>query len=114
MRAADVLAAVAVRWTTSRPAPAAALGTPLAGLRGALLGTEPDTTCTSCREAETRPLRRALQQLRGPDPGAAFRTATVDTWLAYSGRTWYHRHRDAYVATGDPLELERMLRHVTP
>ncbi len=87
----------------------------------------PDLTgCPACRRAESTPLARALDAaaaaaallLARPGPpdlfaGAADVIAVMAGGLPRRRRTWYARHRDAWVRTGDPAELARMVRHVT-
>lgn len=79
--------------------------------------------CKVCRLAEMTPRQRAAEYLAvrlGLRPAlttAEYMIHVGEIYRAAAGipvRTAYERHRDAYVATGDLAELERMLRHVTP
>lgn len=80
--------------------------------------------CMACRWSEMTPRERFFARLReavfGPDP----RDTIAHLGHAYAGMaramaggsriTDYDRHRERFEKTGDPAELERMLRHVVP
>ncbi|MFJ6530865.1 hypothetical protein ACIQMZ_37165 [Streptomyces longwoodensis] len=93
-------------------------GSLAAALLGKGGGTVPGPTfCESCRRAEMTRWERlredVLTALRGPDAARFVRLHGATLYAAYIGRTPYDRHRQEYERTGDPIELERMLRHVT-
>lgn len=73
-------------------------------LAAGLVGEEPDTACGRCWRAEARLVRRLVV---GRPPAAALQDAYLD--LVGS---WYARHREDWVRTGDEQHLVRMLRHV--
>jgi len=58
----------------------------------------------------------AIAILTPPDPAACF-AGVADVWAAALGgrrrRSWYDRHRELWIRTGDVGELHRMVRHVT-
>lgn len=80
--------------------------------------------CEACRWAEMTPGQRLRARLReavlGRDPGEAMAHmghAYANMARALAGAptmTDYDRHRQRFEQTGDPAELERMLRHVVP
>lgn len=71
------------------------------------------TSCESCRRAELPAWRRLWEDLfpprRSPFDGLS---ATLGAFLGTAAPTPYEQHKDRYAETGDPLEYERMLRHV--
>lgn len=78
-------------------------------------------TCELCRRAELTPRQRLRENVlaliglgRRPTIYDIMRHSSQGMMLAAMGGavTTYDRHRDAYVRTGDPAELQRMLRHV--
>lgn len=81
----------------------------------------PDTECPECRLAEMTSLQRAEYRLYlwwiGGDymtkymPTSVF-SSTISAMLGQSPKTWYDKHRDLFVETGDPREYTRMLRHI--
>jgi hypothetical protein len=80
------------------------------------------TDCAVCRWAEmtrAQRLRSRLRRLVLPPSVAEVRAhqahAFAGVFRAFAGvaaRTPYDEHRERYARTGDPVELERMLRHV--
>ena len=78
--------------------------------------------CELCRRAELTPLQRlkedALNLFLGPTPAQrlqhAMERAGATMLRAAMGApaTAYERHREEFVRTGEPEELQRMLRHV--
>ncbi|NUR38795.1 MAG: hypothetical protein HOV73_01745 [Streptomyces sp.] len=77
--------------------------------------------CEVCRRAELPRFQRlkedALNLFLGPTPAqrimhSAHVFSVYRAALAGAPATPYDRHREEYVRTGDPIELERMLRHV--
>lgn len=80
--------------------------------------------CAACRWAEMTPRQRFRARLReavlGPDPrdtAAHMGHLYASMARALAGAptvTDYDRHRQRFEQTGDPVELERMLRHVAP
>lgn len=81
------------------------------------------TPCRSCRQFEQSRVRNVLdalaETLHQPSAVEAFATAHRNLLAAFAGSIdwWvvnpYAMHRKAYVSTGDEIEKERMLRHVT-
>jgi hypothetical protein len=80
------------------------------------------TDCPECWKAETpwrqRVLAGVVDHLLSPRPNAAM-TAIASAASVYSimlgagpEPTWYEKHRDRWVKTGDVAELTRMTRHV--
>lgn len=84
----------------------------------------PDTECPLCFRAELKGFQRVVarvEELVGIDP----MTGREYNPFAYMGSTfraivggkppksWYERHRDAFIATGETVEMERMIRHVS-
>jgi hypothetical protein len=80
---------------------------------------ESETECEQCRKVETPRAKRILREVRvavlGLSPqekqqivGRAYASA----YRAMAGITWYEKHKEEYARTGNPIELERMLRHV--
>ena len=70
--------------------------------------------CEPCRRAELTAGQRFAENLLTL---VGFEPAARVWWRACAplrelGRTQYERHRAEYERTGDPMELERMLRHV--
>ena len=79
----------------------------------------PDTECPECWRAEASTLQRAMRALGDlidrPTGSAAVIAAFGRSMAAALGgheRTWYDRHRAAFIASGDRAELDRMARHV--
>lgn len=77
--------------------------------------------CESCRRAELTPFQRAyeyaLDLVIGPTPAQRVQQVaemgSAMMRVAMGGAvTPYERHRDEFIRTGEPEELERMLRHV--
>jgi hypothetical protein len=93
----------------------------LAGLgRGHYASTA--VPCADCERAEQTPSRRLLGAAARaiqprPSPAMTAAAGMAATTRALLGGppppSLYEQHREAYVRTGDPAELERMLRHVT-
>lgn len=77
------------------------------------------TDCPQCHWAELSRfgrLKERLLELWEPPITAYIRGMNRDLlggMLGYKPKTWYQRHYDLYVATGDPLEIVRMNRHIT-
>jgi hypothetical protein len=72
--------------------------------------------CESCRRAELTSAQRFVEDILavvGIEHRASVWNRLMSPALALTGRTMYERHRADYERTGDPIELERMLRHVT-
>jgi hypothetical protein len=75
------------------------------------------TDCPDCRWAEAKPSDRLIlaaiaiwkQHRAGPFDGIA---GVLRAGLGHRERTWYEKHRDRWVFTGNEAELARMLRHV--
>lgn len=84
----------------------------------------PDTSCPLCYEAELSLSQWAGERLKavwrgfwGYPPGifqqsALHYSSMIRLFQGRPERTWLERHRDAYVETGDPMELIRMERHI--
>jgi hypothetical protein len=74
----------------------------------------PATTCTGCARAEDP--RPALIQRLAPAPVTRTSpyTTSVAAMVGQRPATWYDRHRADWMATGDPVNIERMLRHDLP
>lgn len=79
------------------------------------------TECESCRRAEMKPARRLFAAIADVvSVHQVFSSASIGLMFAASFRgalgipepTWYERHREAWVETGELIELERMKRHV--
>lgn len=80
--------------------------------------------CEACRWAEMTSRQRFRARLReavfGRDPRDTIahmghQYANMARVMAGAPRvTAYDRHRQRFEQTGDPVELERMLRHVVP
>lgn len=78
-----------------------------------LVHPEPNTNCELCWQAEApwlARMRRALGMNAGP--GNPFGIGSVIAAMLGAPASWYDRHRAEWIRTGDPLELERMTRHV--
>ena len=81
----------------------------------------PDTECDLCWYAEAtraEKIRRRTGELFNPSNSSDVRVwlagsmaATMTALTGVSPPTWYERHREAWVQTGDPAELARMVRH---
>jgi hypothetical protein len=80
-----------------------------------LVMPEPDTACPDCWRAEQPAWLRNARMIMGlTRPSRSFFDSAV--LLAAMGvrpKTWYQRHREDWERLGgQPVHLERMLRHV--
>lgn len=100
-----------------RRASAADLARVTAAAYSGMVGTTTGnpSSCETCRRAELGTWGRAKEDAAsivfGPSPQALRASAFAP--LHALGGSWYERHKRAYIETGDPVHLTRMLRHVT-
>jgi hypothetical protein len=74
--------------------------------------TPPPPHCPECRLADmTRWERRRYEKAQSKNPlrfyGGSMR------WMFGPEKSMYEQHRDAWLQTGDVMELDRMKRHVS-
>lgn len=83
----------------------------------------PDTECHDCMIAEMTPLQRMNYRVVNTfydiwngtphlDIASAYFGTAIHAMLGITPKTWYDKHRDNWIKTGDIRELERMLRHI--
>lgn len=77
------------------------------------------TGCPACAKAEATYWQRIagalLDLIDRPSPAARMIASygrAMSAALGVRSPSWYEKHRDEWVRTGDDLELARMLRHV--
>jgi hypothetical protein len=80
------------------------------------------TECRDCARAEMTRCQRIIDDmvtlalgLRRPSPFEVFAQGYASTLRIMMGAaepTWYDKHRERWVETGDATELVRMSRHV--
>lgn len=70
--------------------------------------------CPICYQAETTWLDRLRDKRRSTvyQSASAMMSSTLSAVMGAPAQSWYERHREDFVRTGDEVHLKRMLRHV--
>lgn len=78
----------------------------------------PPTACDRCRRAEMTTWEKIRDRFGGRS--RTFAELLDASGIAFAfmltggrGVSWEVRHREAYISKGDPIEYERMLRHIS-